>query len=117
MIRTWPEFRDFALGLNLPEVTVDHPHGHESLKAFGKLWCHWSPYADGGVFKAGRDEREMLIAADPETFFVHPHYANYDYVLVRAGRIDPDWARARLITRWRGNAPKRFLKDWDASQA
>lgn len=113
-IATWPQLRDFALGLNLPEVAVDHPHGHESLKAFGKLWCHWSPYVDAAVFRASRDEREMLMLADPDTFLLHPHYANYNYVLVRAGRIDPDWARARLIARWRENAPKRFLKAFDA---
>jgi hypothetical protein len=115
LIATWPQLRDFALGLSLPEVTVAHPHGHESLKAFGKLWCHWSPYADGGVFKASREEREMLMQADPHTFFLHPHYANYDYILVR--NIDPAWAKARLIARWRDNAPKRFLKDWDARHA
>ena len=115
MIRDWPTLRDFALGQNLPEVTLDHPHGHESLKAFGKLWCHWSPYADGGVFKATRNERDMLMQADPDTFFLHPHYQNYDYILAR--NIAPDWARARLITRWRDNAPKRFLKAWDAQNA
>jgi hypothetical protein len=114
LIRSWPELRDFALGLNLPEVTIDYPFGQESLKAFGKGWCHWSPYVDAAVFLAGFDEREMLMAADPDTFFLHPHYAKFTYVLVRAGRIDPDWAKARLIARWRRNAPKRFLKDWDA---
>lgn len=117
MIGDWPELRDFALALNLPEVTVDRPHGHESLKAFGKLWCHWSPYANGAVFKDNHDEREMLTHTDPETFFLHPHYANYDYVLVSAGRIDPVWANAGLIARWRDNAPKRFLKYWDARHA
>jgi hypothetical protein len=114
LIRDWPELRDLALGLNLPEVAIYHPHGQESLQAFGKLWCHWSPYVDAAVFRATRDEREMLMLADPDTFLLHPHYANHDYVLVRAGRIDPDWARARLIARWRQNAPKRYLKAYDA---
>lgn len=116
MVRDWPGLKALALDMTLPEVTVDYPHGHECLKAFGKLWCHWSPYADGAVFKAERPEREMLIAADPDTFFLHPHYASYDYVLVRAGRIHPDWARARLLRRWRDNAPKRWLKAWDQAQ-
>ena len=117
MISDWPELRDFALGLNLPEVTVDYPFGQESLKAFGKGWCNWSPYVDAAVFQASLDEREMLMAADPDTFSLHPHYAKFPYVLVRAGRIDPEWARARLITRWRNNAPKRYLKDWDTRNA
>lgn len=114
MIGNWPDLRDFALGLNLPEVALAYPFKQESLKAFGKIWCHWSPYVDAAVFKMGFEEREMMVAADPQTFVLHPHYAKHPYVLVRAGRIDPDWARARLVARWRDAAPKRFLKDWDA---
>lgn len=116
MIHDWPQLRDFALSLGLPEITLAHPWGHEALKAHGKLWCHWSFYEDAAVFKADRDEREMLMAADPETFFLHPHYANHPLVLVRAGRIDPDWARARLVRQWRDAAPKRWLKAWEAGQ-
>jgi hypothetical protein len=47
---------------------------------------------------------------------LHPHYANHPLVLVRAGRIDPDWARPRLIRQWRDAAPKRWLKAWEAEQ-
>ena len=116
MIATWPELRDTALGLGLPCITHATPWGHEALKAHGKLWCYWSFYEDAAVFKADRDEREMLMQADPQTFFLHPHYAPHALVLVRAGRIDPDWALARLIRQWRDAAPKRWLKAWDAAQ-
>jgi hypothetical protein len=116
MIPDWPTLKTFALALNLPQVTVDHPWGNECLKAHGKMWCWWSPYVDAAVFKAPKDEREMLITADPGTFFLHPHYSPHNLVLVRAGRIDRDWARARLIWQWRDAAPKRFLKEWDARQ-
>lgn len=114
MIRDWPELKALALSLDLPQVTVAHPWGHESLKAHGKMWCWWSPLEDAAVFRADRDEREMLMQADPETFFLHPHYARSDLVLVRAGRIDPDWAQVRLIRDWRASAPKRWLKTWMA---
>lgn len=116
MIRTWPQLRDFALGLDLPEVTIAYPWGHEALKAHGKLWCYWSVYEDAAVFKVDREEREALMQADPETFFLHPHYAPHALILVRAGRIDTDWARARLIRHWREAAPKRWLKAWDATR-
>jgi hypothetical protein len=115
MIANWPDLRDFALGLKLPQVTIDYPWGHESLKAHGKMWCWWSPYIDAAVFKASKDEREMLLAADPQTFAMHPHYAAHNLVLVRAGKIDADWARARLTQAWRDSAPKRWLKEWDVS--
>ena len=61
-----------ALGLNLPEITTALPWGNECLKAHGKMWCWWSPYVEAAVFKANRDEREMLLQADPETFFTNP---------------------------------------------
>ena len=114
MIQSYPELRDLALALNLPAVTEATPWGNPCLKAHGKMWCWWSPYVDAAVFKAVRDEREMLIAAQPDTFMLHPHYAHFDYVLVRAGKIDPGWARARLMAQWRAAAPKRVLRDWDA---
>jgi len=116
MIQIYPELRDLALSLNLPEVTEAIPWGNPCLKAHGKMWCWWSPYVDAAVFRASRDEREMLLAADPDTFTLHPHYAAHNLILVRAGRIDPDWARARLLRDWRDAAPKRWLKAWDAAR-
>lgn len=116
MIKSYDELKALALSLGLPEVTDTTSWGNPCLKAHGKLWVWWSPYADAAVFKCDFDERDMLVAADPETFFVHPHYAKHRLVLVRAGRIDPGWARARLIAQWRAAAPKRWLKAWDATQ-
>lgn len=113
MIADWPALKSFALSLNLPQVTLAHPWGNECLKAHGKMWCWWSPYVDAAVFRASQEEREMLRAADPDTFTLHPHYAPHSLILVRAGRIDPAWARPRLIRDWRDAAPKRWLKEWD----
>ena len=114
MIQDWAELKAFALSLELPEITLATPWGHVALKAFGKRWCWWSYDEEAAVFKASRDERELLMAAEPETFFLHPHYQAHNLVLVRAGRIDPGWARARLVRQWRDLAPKRFLREWDA---
>jgi hypothetical protein len=113
VIQSWPELRDLALSLNLPEVTLAYPFGHESLKAFGKGWCYWGRIP-AGVFICELDERAALRAADPVAFPFHPHYENYRLILVAAGHLDPDWARARLTRTWRDLAPKRFLKEWDA---
>jgi hypothetical protein len=115
LIAAWPDLRDFALSLGLPEVVETTAWGNPCLKAHGKMWCWWSPYIDAAVFRCDIEERAMLLAADPEAFVLHPHYANSPLILVRAGRIDPGWARARLIRQWRAAAPKRWLKAWDAA--
>ncbi|MFN4160288.1 MAG: hypothetical protein ACK4GO_18165 [Gemmobacter sp.] len=57
-----------------------------------------------------------MIATDPDTFVLHPHYAAHPYVRVAADRIHPDLMRARLRAGWRAAAPKRWLRDWDAAQ-
>lgn len=113
MISTYAELKALALSLDLPKVDDTTAWGYPCLKAHGKMWCWWSPYVDAAVFKCGHDEREMLLAADPETFFLHPHYTPHNLILVRAGRIDPGWAKARLTQQWRDAAPKRWLKAWD----
>ena len=112
MISTWPEMKDFALGLDLPRVEEATSWGNPVLKAHGKLWTWWSPYIDAALFKCGKDEREMLRAADPETFPVHKHYEAHNLILVAAGRIDRGWAEARLMQTWQDMAPKKVLAAW-----
>ena len=68
------------------------------------------------MFKVSFEEREVLVEAEPETFFFTPHYKNHPLVLVRPEKLDPDWAKANLIKVWRAQAPKRVLKAYDAAQ-
>lgn len=114
MISRWDDLRDLALGLNLPQVTVEYPWGHETLKAHGKTWTYWAALTDAAVFKCDKLERDLLQQADPETFPVHPHYQPHGLILVRAGKLDEGWARARLLRTWEEMAPKRWLKTWKA---
>ena len=115
-IASWEELRALALSLRLPQVEDAVSWGNPNLKAHGKMWCWWSPYLDAACFKGGIAERDMLHDADPETFVLHPHYANHGILLVAAGRIERDWAEARLRRTWEEMAPKRWLATWKAGQ-
>jgi hypothetical protein len=57
------------------------------------------------------DERDMLIEADPETFFITDHYKNYPAMLARLAHLDAKTLRAMLQRRWREIAPKKLLKE------
>ncbi|WP_224814404.1 MmcQ/YjbR family DNA-binding protein [Hasllibacter sp. MH4015] len=116
-IVTWPELRAFALSLDLPKVEDAVSWGNPNLKAHGKLWCWWSPYVDAAIFKGSIEEREMLMQTDPETFLLHDHYAKHGLILVAAGRIDRDWAEARLRRTWAAMAPRKWLAAYEAGQA
>lgn len=113
---TYETLRDLALSLGFPGVVETSSWGQPCLKAHGKLWFFWSPKENAPVFKVPFEEREMLVEADPDTFFFTDHYRAHKLVLARPERLDPDWARANLIRVWREQAPKRLLKAFDAGQ-
>lgn len=113
---SWQSLKALALSLGLPRVEEATSWGEPCLKAHKKLWVWWSPHEDAPVFKVARDEREVLLAAEPETFFVTPHYAPHNLVLVRPEHLDVEWAKANLMKVWRAQAPKRWLKSYDAGE-
>lgn len=112
----WERLKRLALGLGLPGVEETTSWGQPTLKAHGKLWVWWSPHEDAPVFKVPMEEREILVEAEPETFFYTNHYRSHPLVLVRPEKLDLDWAKANLTRVWRAQAPKRFLKTYDDAQ-
>jgi hypothetical protein len=63
---------------------------------------------------ANNQEKETLIAADPDKFFTEPHYNGFPAVLVRLAAIEADELRELLIDAWRTLAPKALVRDFDA---
>ena len=66
---------------------------------------------DGAVLvvKVGDEERDILMAADPKTFFITDHYAGYPTVLVRLANVRLELLREVLERAWRRAAPKSLL--------
>lgn len=118
-MENWQDLKAFALSLGLPEVEEAVSWGNPNLKAHGKMWCWWAPQANANApaFKVDREEMEVLLEAASETFFTTDHHRPHNIILMRPERFDADWARANLMRVWRKQAPKRFLKAWDAAQA
>lgn len=112
----WPGLKTLAFELGLPNVIETTAWDNPCLKAHGKMWTWWSASADAPVFKVSRDERDVLLDAGGDEFFVTDHYRPHGLVLVRPDRFDPRWARANLMKVWRAQAPNRFLRAWDAAR-
>ena len=115
-IRGWEDLKAFALSLGLPEVEDAVSWGNPNLKAHGKMWCWWAPqdYSNAPAFKVDRAEMEFLLEVRGETFFTTAHHKPHNIILMRPDQFDADWARANLIAVWRRQAPKRWLKQWEA---
>ena len=48
------------------------------------------------MVRVDSDERDELLAADPDVYYLTDHYAPYNAVLVRLSRIDPGVLRDLL---------------------
>jgi hypothetical protein len=106
-----------ALILSLPEVEDSTSYGYPSYKVAGKFLTRLrSEDASLVLTDVGFDEREMLMAAEPQTFHLTPHYQNYPTVLARIETLDPGTLRAMLMRTWRKKAPKALVKAWDQDQ-
>ena len=110
------QFHDVVLGL--PHTELSKSYGQPAYKAFGKFLTRLRSEDDSVVLgQVSFDEREMLCAADPETFHFTDHYRNYPMVLARLKRLDAKTLRGYLDRQWRHNAPKKWLRAWDERKA
>jgi hypothetical protein len=66
------------------------------------------------VWVDSEDDKEALLAADPDVFFTTPHYDGHPIVLVRLDAVGEDEARELIVDSWRARAPKGAVEDWDA---
>ena len=95
---------DFSLVLEaaraLPDVERSTLWSAASLRVGGKLLAcqamHKSAEPNSIVVKIPMSERDELIAAEPDVYYVTEHYVNYPSVLVRLSKIDRDALRDLL---------------------
>jgi len=94
-----------ALGLALPDVEEDTYYGKPALMIRGQMFAclasHSSAEPDTLVVRLEFAQRDELLEAKPETYYLTDHYVGYPCVLVRLGRIRQDELRGLLLMAWR----------------
>jgi hypothetical protein len=94
--------RDLARAL--PRVEEGTAYGSPALKVGGKMFAciaiNRSAEPNTLAVRVAFRDRDEMIAADPDTFYVTDHYVNYPCVLVRLSRIHPDALRDLLRMGW-----------------
>jgi hypothetical protein len=98
------------LALALPEAFERTSYGRPSFYVGKKMLCCLGKQSDHIVVRIGIDEREMLMEAAPETYFVTDHYRGWPYVLVRLATVRKDALAGLLQRTWREIAPARLVK-------
>jgi hypothetical protein len=92
------------LGLRLPRVEVGTVYGSPALKVDGKMFAcvaiHRSADPNSLAIRMEFDQRDELIAAEPDTYYLTDHYTRYPVVLIRLNRVHDDALRDLLRMGW-----------------
>jgi hypothetical protein len=106
-----------SIGLTLPDVEEGTMYGTPALKLRGKLLAcmasHKSAEPNTLVVCLDFEQRDAMIADDPATYYLKPHYVGYPSVLVRLSRVSREALKDLLHAAWRevdASAPKRTRK-------
>ena len=83
------------IGEQLPGTEVGTAYGSPALKVNGRLYAGLAVNKQAepnslGVYLADFEQRDALLAEDPETYYVKPHYEPYPIVLVRLACVTRD---------------------------
>jgi hypothetical protein len=88
------------IGLTFPGVEASTAYGSPALKVNGKIMAGMAinKSAEPGslMIRVNNDDRDELIAAAPDTYYLTDHYEPYNAVLVRLSRVNADVLRDLL---------------------
>jgi len=104
------------LALAWPAVEDGTSYGTPALKVKKKLLARLREDPDTVAFRLGFDERDILMQAKPETFFVTDHYRPYPAVVVRLSKATNEDLAHIVELAWRYSAPRSLLKAHDAAK-
>jgi hypothetical protein len=98
----------------LPGVEESSSYGTPALKVKGRFLCRLRTEAEGALaIRCDVLDRQILLQADPDVFFVTGHYESYPMLLIRLDKIRLS-ALPDLIERaWRMVAPSKLVAEYD----
>ncbi|GLZ80630.1 hypothetical protein Afil01_54370 [Actinorhabdospora filicis] len=107
-----------AIAEALPEVTERPAWGMTCYRVRDKIFTSFDPERPETVGVAvDRDERSVLISAEPGKFSMTNHDSVYHWVRVTLDAVGAGEMRELLEDAWRMKAPKRLVKAHDEAAA
>ena len=97
------------LALALPGVEEGTSYRTTAFKVNGKLFARFHQDGESLVIKVEYAAREVLMGANPETFYITDHYRCWPYMLIRVSRVKCDELRGLLEEAWKSVASKRMI--------
>jgi len=114
------------IALSLPKAVQDPTGFSFSVQGKGFAWSYMERVAPKklrirrsdvlAVWVADEGDKQVLLAANPDTFFTTAHYDGYPAVLIRLVLITGDELEELLIEAWRSRAPRALVAAFDAQR-
>lgn len=113
-----PDSQDVRrIALSLPETAEKEAWSMPTFRVAGKMFVTVPDDETSFAVRCPMHEREELIAAEPEKFWVPPHEAGSHWVRVRLAALeDVGELRDILVDSWRQAAPPALLESQDPSR-
>ena len=97
-----------AAASGLTGVTEGVSYGTPSLRVRGRFLARLKD-DETLVLRCPEEEKEVLLAAEPEFYFQTDHYIGYPALLIRLAIIDDQRLAARLESAWAHQAGQRAV--------
>lgn len=110
--------RYLKIALALPGAEASTSYGTPSIKVRGKILSRWRTEAEGGLaIRCDFLDRQILLQAQPDLFFLTDHYLNYPMILMRIEKASRGDLMDIAERAWRLVAPDKLVKQHDAVSA
>lgn len=90
----WEDVRRIALAL--PGAEEATTYGQPCFKVNGRPFVNTGRVEGAIVTRAPDEERDLLLRARPDAYFVTDHYLGWEAVLVRLDAVDEDELAGRI---------------------
>ncbi|MFJ6050387.1 MmcQ/YjbR family DNA-binding protein [Streptomyces sp. NPDC092307] len=102
------EVREIALAL--PETTEKEAWAMPTFRVAGKMFLTLPDDETSLAVRCPKEERDELVRAEPQKFWVADHEASFAWVRARLSALDDtDELRAIVVDSWRQAAPPGLL--------
>jgi hypothetical protein len=106
-----------ALALEYPGVEAGESYRTPAIKVKGRFLARLRTEAEGALaIRCDFVDRQILLQAAPEVFFITDHYRAYPMILVRLDRIGRAELASLLERAWRFVAPAKLVEAFDSGR-
>ncbi|WP_063045908.1 MmcQ/YjbR family DNA-binding protein [Nocardia pseudovaccinii] len=100
------------IALSFPKTVEKERWNHPTFDVAGKMFVTIPDDQTSFAIRCPRHDREELIAAEPDKFWVPPHEASSSWVRARLSAVeDIDELYDILLDSWRQAAPPELVED------